>query len=89
MISPSGHTASLTSHPRSRNGKEFLRNLIGTSRIPKQNLELMSLTKFSWGSGCDSVGRAVASDTRRPRFESSHRQKFIYILNICFLSTVY
>ena len=24
-----------------------------------------------------------------PQFESSHRQKFIYILNICLLSTVY
>ena len=31
------------------------------------------------GSGCGSVGRAVASDSRGPRFESSHRQKFIYI----------
>ena len=31
------------------------------------------------GSGCSSVGRAVASDIRGPRFESSHRQKFIYI----------
>ena len=28
---------------------------------------------------CGSVGRAVASDTRGPQFESSHRQKFIYI----------
>ena len=27
------------------------------------------------GSGCGSVGRAVASDTRGPRFESSHWQK--------------
>ena len=26
---------------------------------------------------CGSVGRAVASDTRCPRFESSHRQKII------------
>ena len=26
------------------------------------------------GSGCGSVGRAVPSDTRGPRFESSHRQ---------------
>ena len=43
----------------------------------------------SLGSGCGSVGRAVASDTRGPLFESSHRQKFIYILNICLLSTVY
>ena len=41
------------------------------------------------GSGCGSVGRAVAFKTRGPRFESSHQQKFIYILNICFLSTVY
>ena len=41
------------------------------------------------GSGCGSVGSAVASDTRGPRFESSLRQKFIYILNICLLSNVY
>ena len=38
---------------------------------------------------CGLVGRAVASDTRSPRFESSHWQKIIYILNICLLSTVY
>ena len=25
------------------------------------------------GSGCDSVGRAVASDTRGPQLESSHQ----------------
>ena len=29
------------------------------------------------GSGRGSVGRAVASDARGPRFESSHRQTFI------------
>ena len=29
-------------------------------------------------SGCGSVGRAVASDTRGPRFESSHMQKFYW-----------
>ena len=29
------------------------------------------------GSGCDSVGRAVASDTRDPRFKSSHWQTLI------------
>ena len=28
------------------------------------------------GSGCGSDGRAVASDTRGPRSESSHRQNF-------------
>ena len=31
------------------------------------------------GSGCGSVGRVVASDTRGPQFESSHQQKFINI----------
>ena len=41
------------------------------------------------GSGYDSVGRAVASNTRGPQFDSSHRQKFICMLNICLLSTVY
>ena len=41
------------------------------------------------GSGCGSGGRAVASDTRGPRFESSHWQKFNNLLNICLLSTVY
>ena len=29
------------------------------------------------GSGCGSVGRAVASDTRDLRFETSHWQDFI------------
>ena len=41
------------------------------------------------GQWCGSVGRAVASESRGPRFESSHRQKFNYLLNICLLSTVY
>ena len=41
------------------------------------------------GSGCGSVGRVVTSDSTGPRFESSHRQKIIYILNYCLLSTVY
>ena len=29
------------------------------------------------GSGCGLVGRAAASDTRGPQFESSHQQTFI------------
>ena len=29
------------------------------------------------GSGCGSIGRAVASNTRDPRFEFSHQQTFI------------
>ena len=28
------------------------------------------------GSGCGSVGRGVASDTRGPRFESSHGETY-------------
>ena len=34
------------------------------------------------GSCCGTVGRAVASDTRGPRFESSHRQNFINVFTI-------
>ena len=34
------------------------------------------------GSGCGSVGRAVASDTRGLRFESSHRRNFIHVFTI-------
>ena len=37
------------------------------------------------GSGCGAVGREVTSDTRGPRFESSHRQ---LLLNIYLLLTV-
>ena len=34
------------------------------------------------GSGIGTVGRAVTSDTRDPRFESQHKQKFICQLYI-------
>ena len=37
------------------------------------------------GQWCGAVGRAVASDTRRPRFESSHWQ---LLLNIYILLTI-
>ena len=33
--------------------------------------------KTIWGSGCGLVGRAVASDARGPRFESSHRRNLM------------
>ena len=33
------------------------------------------------GSGCGSVGRAVASDTRGPRFESRHWQNLYWIVH--------
>ena len=36
-----------------------------------------------WGSASGSVGRAVASDTRGPRYESSHQRNlyrtFVYL----------
>ena len=51
--------------------------------------KVCDIKDVSVGSGCGSVGRAVASNNRGPRFKSSHWQKFIYILNICLLSTVY
>ena len=34
--------------------------------------------KNTWGSGCGSVCRVVASDTRDLLLESQHRQNFIY-----------
>ena len=33
--------------------------------------------KDFWGSGCGSVVRAVAYDTKGPRFESRHRQNAV------------
>ena len=39
------------------------------------------------GSGCGTVGRAVASDARDPRFESSHRQ-FNLLPFDCFINCI-
>ena len=36
------------------------------------------LNIVNMGSGCGSVDRAVASNSRGPWFESSHRQKFTF-----------
>ena len=44
--------------------------------VPKRALSLGS------GGGVGLVGRAVASDTRDPWFESKRRQNFIYQLYI-------
>ena len=54
------------------------------SNVPHDSALVSCFQKFDLttgkkGSGCGSVGRAVASDTRGPQFESSHRQKFIYV----------
>ena len=53
--------------------------LISSSIGPKNILPYSRLMKNSdeAGSGCGSVGRAVASDTRSLRFESRHRQIII------------
>ena len=56
------------------------------------NLKFIALSATyigDWGSGCGSVGTVVASNTIGPQFKSSHQQTIIYILNNCFLSTVY
>ena len=50
----------------------------------KPNLKFLAKISTKMGSGCGSVGRAVAFDTRGPRFDSSHRQNFIehlFIIN--------
>ena len=48
-----------------------------------QNLQLL-------GSGCGSVGRVVTSYTRGPRFESSHRQKFIeHLFTVNYIEKTY
>ena len=49
------------------------------------DIAVVNVKLFEQGSGCGAVGRAVASDTRGPRFESSHRQ---LLLNIYLLLTV-
>ena len=53
-----------------------------------QDKSFVQITKHKklQGSGCGSVGRAVASDTRGQWFKAIHGQTFIQ--NICLLSTV-
>ena len=46
--------------------------------LPTIRNNSLEIQTFCWiGSGCDSVGRAVASDARGLWFESSHLQTFI------------
>ena len=52
-----------------------------TPDMTQQHDDASKQTNFS---GCGSVGRVGASDTKVPRFESSHRQKFMYKLNMCY-----
>ena len=56
---------------------------IKKTKIKKKSLGMAHFKKNSALSGCGwlcgSVGRVVTSNARGPRFESSGRQKFIYI----------
>ena len=40
------------------------------------------VSSITCGSGCGSVGRAVASDTRGPWFESNHPQTLYYLYTV-------
>ena len=52
-----------------------------TCRESRESVEKGNLIRCSLpGSGCGSIGRAVASNIRDPQFKSRHRQKFIYQL---------
>ena len=53
-------------------------NLILAFGLPSYVSFLWLVVEHKWlGSGCGSVGRVVARDTRGPRFHSSHQQNFI------------
>ena len=46
----------------------------------------VAIVRFQQGSGCGAVGRAVASATRGPGFDSSHRQLLLssyLLLTVC------
>ena len=51
-------------------------NKVGTV-VASDNEGLQFETRLSTIYGCGSVGRAVASESRDPRVESSHRQDFL------------
>ena len=56
------------------------------SNLDGSNIEVSIIailsSKLNVGSGCASDGRAAASDTRDPRYESRHWRNFIYQLYI-------
>ena len=69
---------------RERIVSRFGRTMAKASPVSKTGIwklrKLENKEACVWGSGCGSVGRAVASDTRDPRFKSRHRQNLIYQL---------
>ena len=72
-------SCSSSTQPQDLNPKPFKHESSPITPRPEMFVQLVSMLvkKEQLGSGCGSVGRAVASYTRGPRFESSHRQKFI------------
>ena len=60
--------------PKRRNRKDKLE----TEKTRKRQIQKI----LEQGSGCGSVGRAVESNTRDTRFDSSHRQNFINLFTI-------
>ena len=60
----------LNTHKRGREWPNQQKSLVG-------KLEQKHFNEYNNGSGCGSVGRAVTSNTRDPRFESSQWQNFI------------
>ena len=61
--------------------KNLKRKTIG-DETTSVRLKYANLGQRWLGDGDGSVGRAVASDTRNPRFESQHWQNFTYQLYI-------
>ena len=93
--------ARLVSHYLANFKNDYLPSFLTNCQIPAKNVTaqfesyntsvfylqcLIESYNQNWGSGCNAVGRAVASDTRCLWFESSHWQTFIF--NICLLSSV-
>ena len=52
-------------------------------RQAKTYFEMSIKRFFLQASGCSSVDRAIASNTRGPRFESSHQKKITFYIVYC------
>ena len=61
-------------HPQALSGA-----FIGITVVTIANIVAPAEQRDGMGSGCDAVGRAVASNTRKPGFESSHQQLLLNI----------
>ena len=75
LLSSSEKGVSLWSHPFSK--VSLLSQSLFSSPNKTSRAEEIGKNVFDLGSGCGSVGRAVASNSRDPRFESSLWQNVI------------